>query len=178
LHVAATGRELQRLAHTDALTQVANRRAWDLELPRRLHQAAAAGQAVAMAIFDVDNFKPINDELGHTAGDTVLAAVGRGLADSLRTGDFVARLGGDEFGLLLVGAFNADSALRIVERVRKYAMSGLVSAARRSVSLSAGCTAVERGALAEVAELFAAADTALREAKQAGRDRTLIRPVS
>ena len=178
LHIAATGRELQKLAHTDALTQVANRRAWDLELPRRLQQAAAAGQAVAMAIFDVDNFKPINDELGHTAGDTVLAAVGRGLADSLRTGDFVARLGGDEFGLLLVGAFDAASALRIVERVRKYAMSGLASAARRPVSLSAGCTAIDRGTLADVAELFAAADTALREAKQAGRDRTLMKPVA
>ncbi len=146
LHTAASGRELERLANTDALTHLANRRAWDLELPRRLSEAASMGQAVALAIFDVDFFKPVNDELGHVAGDTVLAAVGCGLAASLRSGDFVARLGGDEFGLLLVGAFNAGSALRIVDRVRRYAMSGLASAAGRSVSITAGCTAVEPGA--------------------------------
>ncbi len=177
LHIAAAGRELQRLAHTDALTHVANRRAWDLELPRRLQDAASAGQAVALAIFDLDHFKPVNDEMGHTAGDTVLAAFGRGLADSLRAGDFVARLGGDEFGLLLVGSFDAEAALRIVDRVRKYAMSGLASAARREVSATAGCAAVGRGVKAELAELFAAADSALREAKQAGRNRTMMKPV-
>jgi diguanylate cyclase (GGDEF)-like protein len=178
LHIAATGRELERLAHTDALTQVANRRAWDLELPRRLQDAAAAGQAVAMAVFDVDHFKPVNDDLGHTAGDMVLSAVGRGLADSLRADDFVARLGGDEFGLLLVGSFDADAALRIVERVRKYAMSGLASFIPSPVSITAGCTAIEGGATAEVADLFAAADAALREAKQAGRDRTRMKPIA
>ncbi len=74
---------------------------------------------MALAIFDLDHFKPVNDEMGHTAGDTVLAAFGRGLADSLRAGDFVAaRLGNDEFGVLLVGSFDAESAsTEIVDRV-------------------------------------------------------------
>ena len=177
LHTAATGRELQRLAHTDALTHVANRRAWDIELPRRLAEAQAAGQAVAMAVFDVDHFKPVNDGLGHTAGDTVLAAIGRGLADSLRSGDFVARLGGDEFGLLLVGSFDEPAALRIVERVRKYAMSGLASVVPGPISITAGCTAAALGVHTPVADLFAAADQALRDAKQAGRNRTFFRPL-
>ena len=74
--IAATGRELQRLAHTDPLNQVANRRAWDLRIAPRLQAAAAAGQAVALAVFDVDHFKPVNDEMGHAAGDAVLAAFG------------------------------------------------------------------------------------------------------
>ncbi len=177
LHTAATGRELQRLAHTDALTHVANRRAWDIELPRRLAEAQSAGQAVAMAVFDVDHFKPVNDGLGHTAGDTVLAAIGRGLADSLRSGDFVARLGGDEFGLLLVGSFDEPAALRIVERVRKYAMSGLASFVPGPISITAGCTAAAPGVHTPVADLFAAADQALRDAKQAGRNRTFFRPL-
>ncbi len=132
---------------------------------------------MALAVFDVDHFKPVNDGLGHTAGDTVLAAIGRGLADSLRAGDFVARLGGDEFGLLLVGAFDAEGALRIVDRVRCYAMSGLGSIVRGPISISAGCAAAPAGTPVAPEKLFAAADAALRDAKQAGRNRTYSRPI-
>jgi len=170
--------ELARLAAADPLTGLANRRAWDSEAPERCRRARAAGQAICLAIFDVDRFKAVNDLRGYTSGDAVLAAMGRELATRLRAGDLLARLGGDEFAALLVGTFDRAAALAIVDRVR--AAVGQHGAARFGfeLSLSAGCAVVagkDAGGSEQpidLAVLFAAADAALREAKRAGRNRT------
>jgi diguanylate cyclase (GGDEF)-like protein len=177
--VERNSHELARLAAADPLTGLANRRAWEREAPARCCRARAAGQAICLAIFDVDRFKAVNDERGYATGDEALSAIARELAGRLRTGDLLARLGGDEFAALLVGSFDRAGALAIVDRVRAAVGQEVTARLGFELSLSAGC-AVEAGAdaarseqAADLADLFAASDTALREAKRAGRNRAV-----
>ena len=93
--------ELERLADTDTLLPLANRRAFLRELERVLHQAARHKTPAAVLFVDVNGLKAINDCHGHQSGDAVLLHVARVLKSSLRAGDTVARIGGDEFGLIL-----------------------------------------------------------------------------
>ena len=140
---AETHRELAQAALTDPLTGLANRRAWDQELARRLTEAAS-GRRLCLAVLDLDQFKEINDTQGHAAGDRVLQAVGHSLQKHLRQGDFVARLGGDEFGLLLWVPGEAEAAA-IVERVRSRvaeaagAQGAVKITASAGFALSGGC---------------------------------------
>ena len=179
--------ELARLAAADPLTGLANRRAWDAEAPDRCRRALAAGQAACLAIFDVDRFKAVNDLHGYTSGDAALAAIGCELAAGLRAGDLLARLGGDEFAALLVGHFDPAGALAIVDRVRSAVGEHLTARLGFELSLSAGCAVAAAGtapidgtapadgaAPADLAALLAAADAALREAKRAGRGRSVL----
>ena len=104
--VAAKQRETEllstenaRLAHTDALTGLPNRRFFFSELGRRLADAKASESRLSVGVLDLDRFKPVNDTFGHALGDRLLAAVGDRLLENLDAGTVVARLGGDEFGL-------------------------------------------------------------------------------
>ena len=166
-------RRLHEDALTDPLTGLPNRRAWNEVLPERL---ASLAQRLCVALFDLDHFKRINDAHGHAAGDEMLRASGRAIADALRQGDFVARLGGDEFGLLLAVP-DAPTAAKVVERVRAGIPSRLVEATMHRVSASAGYHVWPDGVKpcppARAEELYVAADAALRRAKQQGRDRTV-----
>lgn len=162
-----THQTLRRLADQDPLTRLANRRCWERELRRRL--AAARQSPVVLALFDIDHFKSVNDQLGHPTGDRVVAAVGETLRGSIRAGDLAGRLGGDEFGLLLVGVPPVE-ANHVVERVRQRAGEAATRAAGRPTSLSAGVAAVVAG---YPDPLGAAADAALRRAKQLGRNQTV-----
>jgi diguanylate cyclase (GGDEF)-like protein len=89
-----------RLAHTDTLTGLGNRRAFDQGLETRLNLAAETGLGVVLVMIDLDDFKAINDALGHSAGDAVLQIVGRHLRDTAAQDDLVVRLGGDEFAVI------------------------------------------------------------------------------
>ncbi len=109
--------ELAHLAHTDSLTGVANRRAWEAELDRGLARARRSGEPVTVALADIDRLKAINDLHGHPAGDRLLAGVARNWSHSLRPDDVLARIGGDEFALLLPACTEADAA-DILERLR------------------------------------------------------------
>jgi diguanylate cyclase (GGDEF)-like protein len=93
--------QLDELAHTDALTGLPNRRAWELELDRGLARARRTGHALSVAMIDIDSFKAINDLHGHSGGDSLLIDVARGWSEILRPDDVLARIGGDEFALLL-----------------------------------------------------------------------------
>src|SRR5687767_2808430 len=93
--------ELTRLARTDPLTGLANRRGWDEQLDRELAQAQRSGRPVSVALMDLDDFKRYNDAHGHQAGDRLLVAAAAAWEGQLRDGDVLCRWGGDEFAALL-----------------------------------------------------------------------------
>jgi diguanylate cyclase (GGDEF)-like protein/PAS domain S-box-containing protein len=109
--------ELRRAAYHDALTDLPNRAHFAVRLERALAQARLDGSRVGVVVFDVDNFKSINDSLGHGAGDAVLRAVADRLSTGLSEGAFAARLGGDEFAIILPNLDEGASTLikRILE---------------------------------------------------------------
>lgn len=160
-------------ALTDGLTGLGNRRALDRALDRQL----AAGAPFALVHMDLDHFKPVNDRLGHAAGDHVLSCVADVLRAVMREGDQIARAGGDEFVLLLPGIATEDRLqsvarriLRGVERPIRY--EGAVC--RISASLGA---VIARGPWPpDPTPLMRAADEALYAAKGAGRGRLVIAP--
>jgi diguanylate cyclase len=168
---AEDGRKLREEAFSDPLTGIPNRRAWDEELAR---PGTAVTGPLCLAIIDLDNLKPINDTHGHPLGDRVLQTVGQSLLASVRRGDFVARIGGDEFGLLLPIADPATAA-GVVDRVRRQAMSAVLSAGLPPVAASAGIWTFPSTPSPEnppLAIAFAQADAHLLEAKRAGGDCT------
>lgn len=159
---------LQRLAQTDALTGLANRRAWDDELVQRCRVAMDRGEPLAVAILDLDEFKQVNDAHGHAVGDAVLKATAEGLRRAIRREDLAARVGGDEFGLLLPG-LSQDAAAEVVERIRLAAIAAITIAGLPATTCSLGFAA-EQGSAAVADRLYAAAAGALQKAKQAGRN--------
>jgi diguanylate cyclase (GGDEF)-like protein len=108
--------ELGRLARTDPLTGLANRRGWDEQLDRELAQARRSGRPVSVALLDLDNFKGFNDARGHQAGDRFLVAAAAAWRGQLRDGDVLCRWGGDEFAALLPDC-SEDDAHEIIARV-------------------------------------------------------------
>ena len=152
--------ELQKARHlaaTDPLTGLANRRAFGEAVRRELARAERAGAPLAVVMLDIDDFKNINDELGHTTGDEVLRTVARSARSGTRKGDIIARLGGDEFALLLPDA-DETKAQAIGERVRaEIANARVGDDGSRHVGASIGI-AVTRGRELSVHGLLAAAD--------------------
>lgn len=157
---------IRRLAATDGLTGLANRRTFDDTLQRELARAARLGEDTSLILLDLDHFKDVNDNHGHQTGDEVLRRVGAALGQGSRTMDTAARLGGEEFALILP-AVSADEAVEIAERVRMVIASG--SGGPR-ITASAGIASFPLDAVSAEA-LFAAADEALFESKRRGRDR-------
>jgi diguanylate cyclase len=164
-----TQESLTELAELDALTGVANRRAWDAELARRMMDLDDDA-TLCLALLDVDHFKDVNTLHGYAVADQVLQQVGNALKSSVRSEDFVARIGGDEFGVLL-SSVGADRAEAVVERIRASIEPSLKRASVTVVTATAGLAVRHPGQDAE--ELFAAADANLRNGKAAGRNRTV-----
>jgi diguanylate cyclase (GGDEF)-like protein len=164
VQVGALYREVERLARTDGLTGVANRRAWDDELPRELARAARSGQQLCVALLDLDHFKAYNDRHGHQAGDRLLKAAAAAWQGRLRKTDLLARYGGEEFAVLLPDCGLAN-AMEIAERLRT---------AQPEITCSLGVAAWDDREA--VTELVARADRALYAAKAAGRDRSHAAP--
>ncbi|GIM83190.1 putative bifunctional diguanylate cyclase/phosphodiesterase [Salinispora arenicola] len=154
----------RELAHTDALTGLANRRG----LLRALHRSAAGGTRCILLILDLDGFKHVNDVRGHDAGDAVLAEVGRRLRDTLGSGDVAARLGGDEFAVLMPGPPAAVDQMG--ER-----LLGVLGAAYElpegPVFLSVSIGTAGGTGQPDIELLLRHADLALRYAKQRGKNR-------
>ena len=165
-------REATLLASTDELTGIANRRAFMRQLDRELSGAAEFGWPLALAMFDVDHFKSINDRYGHTVGDRVLQSIAARAGEAIRGGDLLGRLGGEEFGILMPGATAEDAAI-VAERLRAaMEMPRPEDAGLPPVTVSIGIA--EREDQREPAGLIVAADTALYAAKSAGRNRVRI----
>lgn len=165
-------RELERLATTDALTGLGNRRRFDERFSAEVARAARSGEPLSLLMCDVDNFKAFNDRYGHPAGDACLAAVARALdAVIRRPADLAARYGGEEFTLVLPGT-NEDGAKNLADRVRQsvreLAIPHDANDGRGTVTVSVGvATVIGAWTAVEIIEL---ADKALYEAKAAGRD--------
>lgn len=170
-HLAIANERLERMARTDALTGLANRR---LAL-ERLDECWAEGGELAVVLMDADGFKSVNDTFGHEAGDRVLVAVARALREAIRTDDLACRLGGDEF-LVICPATALEGAARLAESLR-LSLTGLAvetGAGAWYGSLSLG-VAVRTEAMAGADDLLRQADERLYLAKRAGRNRVCAR---
>ncbi len=167
--------QLQHLADHDALTGLCNRRRFELELERHLAAGQRYDARPAVIVFDVDDFKLTNDTLGHKAADEVLITIARLLAERARATDVVARLGGDQFGVLLPDSSPQDAsvfAADVLEAIRTDDLAAAPSARRTTATAGIAVADPETPVLG--AELLVAADLALYEAKQAGRDRVAV----
>ena len=168
--------EMRRLSDevtTDPLTQIANRRGLlqAFDALRAGHQRS--GNALAVGLLDIDNFKRLNDELGHGVGDEALRSLAATVGQTLRPADMVARYGGEEFVVLLPDT-PAIEAQQILNRLQRSLSGGLFLHEEKQVlvTFSAGVTAYREGEAIETA--LERADQALYEAKRTGKNRTCL----
>jgi diguanylate cyclase (GGDEF)-like protein len=166
---------LRQLADHDPLTGLLNRRRFEEEVAARVAHAARYRSGGAVLILDLDNFKYINDSLGHRAGDAVIRTVAQLLRDRLRTTDVLARLGGDEYAVLLPTADERDASLLadgLLEAVRRH--RAVFSGRRVRLTTSIGIAPVSGGRVQTAEELLVEADVAMYAAKEQGRDRARV----
>jgi two-component system, cell cycle response regulator len=159
--------QVRRLAGSDALTGLPNRRHFEETLDRELARSLRTDQPVNLLMLDIDHFKRINDTRGHQAGDAVLRAVGRRLSETVRTGDVVARYGGEEFAIVMPAAQTEDAVL-LADRIRR-----ALETLDVPVTVSIGIATYLRHA-DDASALIEAADQALYESKRSGRDRATV----
>ena len=174
--VAELETELRRLSEevsTDQLTKIANRRGLLQAFEAERARLERTGSELAVGLLDIDNFKRLNDELGHAAGDQALVALADVVSKALRPTDLVARYGGEEFVVLLPDT-PLEEAEQILTRLQRSLSVGLFMHEQRQVfvTFSAGVTAYRQGERIEVA--LERADEALYEAKHTGKNRTCI----
>jgi diguanylate cyclase (GGDEF)-like protein len=155
--------QLDALAHNDALTGVPNRRAWDLELARRLANSRRTGEQVVVALLDLDHFKRFNDQYGHQAGDRLLKEASAAWRSQLRNDDLLARYGGEEFGICVTG-LSTTAVAGLLDRLQ--AVTPLGQSFSGGLARWTGDEAPER--------LVGRADQALYRAKEEGRRRVTI----
>jgi diguanylate cyclase (GGDEF)-like protein len=169
----ALEKELQRLAFHDPLTGLANRSLFYDRVGQTMRSHARADESFAVFFIDLDGFKQVNDELGHSAGDIVLCEVAARLRDSLRDSDTVARFGGDEFAVILERLLTPDdvhiTAQRIVEAVQRPIDVGRCEA---SVTASVGVALNRAGDTAD--DILREADLAMYTAKTTGKSRHVL----
>lgn len=158
----------RELSRTDPLTGVMNRRAFQEEFARELHRAQRYELPLTLAFIDLDNFKAMNDQFGHSAGDTVLCTVAGTIDRVIRDTDIAARLGGDEFGIVLTntGSVGAKKALTKIHTHLHQAMEQLGWA----MTFSIGAVACPPLCSATVEELFGEADEIMYSVKKTGKD--------
>jgi len=161
------------LAMIDPLTAILNRRAFMLEYERELSRCKREQTGLALAIFDLDHFKDVNDSYGHVVGDQVLRHVADTLRASLRGHDVLGRYGGEEFALLMPGADTA-AAMAGTERARLAVGERPIEAGRLSVPITVSAGVAVYGLDGSDWEsLLRSADAALYEAKRSGRNQVV-----
>ncbi len=169
---------LWRSSMQDGLTELANRRAFDIHLAEHMALALRHQRPLALVLLDVDHFKAYNDAYGHQLGDECLKAIGRVLqAHGKRPSDLAARYGGEEFALILPET-DADGAMHIATAAQS-GVAGLSIAHRQCstgavVSISIGIAAMREGDAMTPQRMIAMADKALYQAKGAGRNRIVL----
>ena len=165
--------QLRDQVKRDSLTGVYNRGYFEDVLKQELLIAESKTYPLSIIMLDVDDFKKINDSFGHKAGDEVVIALGKMLLDRTRDDDYVSRYGGDEFAIILPG-MGIEKAFQRAEEIRQELKSMRFSFSDhyQPITISAGVAShPEHGKTND--ELFSAADSALYQAKQAGKNRTI-----
>jgi diguanylate cyclase (GGDEF)-like protein len=163
-------RELARMANSDELTGIANRRSFLQAFRSEAERAKRYKKNLSLVLLDLDYFKQINDQYGHAVGDEVLKHFAAEAKKVLREIDILGRVGGEEFAVLMPET-DLRSAKRVAERLRKHIANTQVGTERGllSITFSAGVVAALAGT-AEVEGMMRRADDALYEAKHAGRN--------
>ena len=163
--------DLRHLATTDALTGLFNRRFLDAALDTEFHRAIRSHDTISVVMLDVDHFKQFNDIHGHDQGDRVLQEVARCLRESLHSFDFPCRYGGEEFVAILPG-LNSLAAQELAERLRMTVAGTAVDGLHVQISL--GVASFPELSVTSGAALIEAADDALYDAKESGRNRVSV----
>lgn len=177
----SANQKLRMMSVKDGLTGIANRRHFDEVLAKEIKRAMRLGSSLSLVLCDIDFFKPYNDHYGHQSGDDCLKYVARTMAKiSKRPGDVVARYGGEEFGIILPET-ELGGAIALADENRdaidKLALSHNYSEAADHVTISAGVATITPNKTNEVKEvvksLIQAADKALYQAKERGRNQVV-----
>jgi diguanylate cyclase (GGDEF)-like protein len=178
--------ELRRLANVDGLTQIANRRAFDLALEQEWRRSIRTGQVLSLALIDVDHFKKYNDHYGHIGGDDCLRSVAQAIKTTAkRSVDLVARYGGEEFAIILPGATQkpaTDLGARVIKTLADRMLPHAASPTAPIVTISMGMATISFDKIdpahiessdiqKHLERAIAVADGALYEAKSTGRNR-------
>jgi len=165
-----TENELIRLAQEDSLTQLPNRALFHEFLRLSIQERMRDRANLALLLLDMDDFKRVNDTLGHDIGDKLLQSVSARLEQSLRQGDLVARLGGDEFGIILPTIRKSEDAGRVAKKVlESFEKPHKLGTYTLTVSASIGITTFPEGG-ENIQTLIKSADTAMYHAKGVGRN--------
>ena len=169
---------LHHVSMTDSLTGLANRRHFDRRLRDELARVDRYEHPLTVMLLDLDGLKGINDASGHEAGDNALRAVARTLQRTCRATDLAARIGGDEFTVLAPNITEAD-ARTLAERIRKTLITEAtwVGTALPPLTLSIGVADTRCVRDLHPVRLYSAADRALYQAKQGGKNRVVLAPV-
>jgi diguanylate cyclase (GGDEF)-like protein len=170
-------RLIQKQARTDGLTGLANHREFQEQLAHEVERAQRFGVPVGLVLLDLDDFKMINDQYGHLAGDNVLKAVSGALRGAIRDIDQASRYGGEEFAVILPHT-TIEGATRLAERLRQAIAERVASAPdgrQIRITASFGVAGLPAHAATQV-ELIATADAALYRAKQTGKNRVAVGP--
>ncbi len=167
-------RQLQAMAATDHLTGLSNRRAFAEALDRCFAEGQRYDFDLSCAMGDIDNYKALNDTLGHQVGDRILVAAADVIRSNLRSSDTAARYGGDEFVLLLPHT-SVDMALNVAQRIRGQLRAATVehTRSRSGVTMSFGIASLKSDQPASANALVSMADRSLYAAKDRGKDRVI-----
>jgi diguanylate cyclase (GGDEF)-like protein len=166
--------KLIELASTDDLTNIMNRRIYDIEFRREFANAKRYGRDLSLISIDLDHFKEVNDQHGHFFGDLVLKMFTTEVSSLLRAGDIFSRWGGDEFCILLPQT-NVENAMRVAEKIRAVVKNISVKTDTKQISFTVSLgVAGYRSEDEDASEILERADRALYEAKESGRDRSVL----
>ncbi|MFZ1785172.1 MAG: GGDEF domain-containing protein [Ferruginibacter sp.] len=172
--LAMATEELRHQALHDKLTGLPNRALFWERLSHRMSMAARRPTGFAVLFLDLDDFKTVNDTLGHAAGDQLLVDVAAQLRAELRAGDTAARVGGDEFIVLLDEVVSAESALIIAHRLAEALRTRLEVGADQRITMASIGLAMGPGDFVTADAMVAAADTAMYDAKRDGPGRCVM----